>query len=122
MTKHQYVTIKEYREFDTSFKSLDFPLGFPVTNVTYKQAKAFCDANRGRLPTTKELESEFCPLWEWTSTTKDSEKTCMLHGGAWDLNIHQVYVRASFRDRLDLGGRGIIIGFRCIKDTSRTIF
>jgi formylglycine-generating enzyme required for sulfatase activity len=105
-----YVTNEEYKKV---FKEHDKNDNMPVTNISAIEADKYCALVGGRLPTSKELENEFCPLWEWTSTTNDSGLR-VLRGGSWDDDLENV--RASFRSGNEPGDRNYGIGFRCITE------
>jgi len=61
---HPYVTEKEWN----TFKGRKGGSDLPKTTASWEEANAYCKWAGGRLPTDKELEGQFCPIWEWTST------------------------------------------------------
>jgi|SRR5580692_3673886 formylglycine-generating enzyme required for sulfatase activity len=119
ITNRTYVTVAEYEKFLVENKKhlpfnwdeqLKHP-NFPVVNVTGINADAYCKYMNGRLPTDKELEDEFCPLWEWTSSSKESLR--IIRGGAW---VYSSWLlRVSFRGYYLAVVRSDYVGFRCIK-------
>jgi formylglycine-generating enzyme required for sulfatase activity len=83
--QHPYVTIAEFANFlefhghvtHADFaKSLKCDTGdlvaarnplLPSLGASSKQAEEYCKWAGGRLPTSDELQGQFCPIWEWAS-------------------------------------------------------
>lgn len=104
---HPYVTNRDYKRFRP-----EWPLGnlMPVVNISAIDADEYCKWAGGRLPTSEELDGQFCPVWEWTSTEEGQRR--LVQGGSW-LSLDD-YATCASRYDYDPVNRSFNIGFRCM--------
>src|SRR5271169_3640619 len=112
MRTHPYVTNNEFNLFLTNLKRQKSKPenDLPVVNVSGIEADEYCKYAGGRLPTSEELEGQWCALWEWTSTIVDGDREiCGPPFGDATINV-----RAAGRLRYEPDFRDLNLGFRCI--------